>query len=153
MSRSGFSAFEMLIVIVIVGIIATIGFPKIRQGLDKANVRSARVSIGSFAAEARAAAIQRGCHAVVHFVGGSSSRAWVTACPRYKAGAGTVDTVAMIDNVSGQFNVTLTATRDSVQYDPRGLSMDNAVTIVRFTGNVASNTDSVLINTMGKVVR
>src|SRR2546426_5051804 len=44
-----------------------------------------------------------------------------TACPRYAAGAGTVDTVAMIDDVSGRFNVTMAYTRDSVQYDPRGL--------------------------------
>ena len=59
----------------------------------------------------------------------------------------------MIDDVSGRFNVTMAYTRDSVQYDPRGLSMDNATTVVTFTGNVASNTDSVTINPLGKVVR
>jgi len=31
--------------------------------------------------------------------------------------------------------------------------MDNANTVVRFTGNVASNTDSLVINTLGRVVR
>jgi hypothetical protein len=31
--------------------------------------------------------------------------------------------------------------------------MDNATTIVRFTGNVAGNTDSILINNLGRVVR
>jgi Tfp pilus assembly protein FimT len=77
----------------------------------------------------------------------------VTACPRLKPGAGTVDTVAMIDDVGARFGVTMTYTRDSVQYDPRGLSMDNATTIVRFTGNVAGNTDSILINNLGRVVR
>jgi len=55
--------------------------------------------------------------------------------------------------VSGRFNVTMAYTRDSVQYDPRGLSMDNATTVVTFTGNAASNTDSVTINPLGKVVR
>jgi Tfp pilus assembly protein FimT len=65
-----------------------------------------------------------------------------------------VDTVAMIDNVATNFKVTMTYTRDSVQYDPRGLSMDNTtITVVRFTGGVASNTDSVVINQTGKVVR
>ena len=153
MRRLGFTTIELIIVIVMIGVLASIGFPKIRGALDKTNVRSARVSIATFASTARALATQRGCRAVVHFAGGSSSQAWVTACPRYAAGAGTVDTVAMIDDVSGRFNVTMAYTRDSVQYDPRGLSMDNASTVVTFTGNVASNTDSVTINPLGKVVR
>jgi prepilin-type N-terminal cleavage/methylation domain-containing protein len=153
MSRSGFTTIEMVIVVVIIGVIAMIGFPKIRRTLDQTSVRSARVSLNAFAAEARAVAAQRGCHAVVHFAGGTTSRAWVTACPRLKPGAGTVDTVAMIDDVGARFGVTMTYTRDSVQYDPRGLSMDNATTIVRFTGNVAGNTDSILINNLGRVVR
>ena len=153
MARSGFTTIEMAIVLVLIGIIAMIGFPKIRTALDKTNVRSARVSISSFAAEARAAGAQRGCRAVIHFISGVTSRAWVTACPRRQPGAGTVDTVAMIDDVGARFSVQMTITRDSVQYDPRGLSMDNATTIVRFTGNVAANTDSVVINPLGRVVR
>jgi prepilin-type N-terminal cleavage/methylation domain-containing protein len=154
MNRSGFTTIEMAIVVIIVGIIAMFGFPKIRTALDKTNVRSARVSISSFAAEARAAAAQRGCRAVIHFLSGATSRAWVTACPRQQPGAGsTVDTVAMIDDVAARFSVQMTITRDSVQYDPRGLSMDNVNTIVRFTGNAAGNTDSVVINSLGRVVR
>jgi prepilin-type N-terminal cleavage/methylation domain-containing protein len=153
MNRSGFTTIEMVIVVVLIGIIAMIGFPKIRTALDKTNVRSARVSISSFVAEARAAAALRGCHSVLHFVAGVTSRAWVTACPRLQPGAGVVDTVAMIDDVAARFSVQMTSTRDSVQYDPRGISMDNQNTIVRFTGNVASNTDSVVINTLGRVVR
>ncbi len=51
--------------------------------------------------------------------------------------------------------MTLAASRDSVQYDPRGLSMDgfNSNTVVRLTGNVSTNKDSVMINPIGKVVR
>jgi prepilin-type N-terminal cleavage/methylation domain-containing protein len=153
MRRSGFTTIELIIVILIVGVIATFGFPKIRRALDQTNVRSARVSIGTFSATARAIAVQRGCRAVIHFAGGANSMAWVTACPRLLPGAGTVDTVAMIDNVGSRFNVTMTYTRDSVQYDPRGLSMDNATTIVRFSGNTTLKTDSVTINPVGKVVR
>ena len=153
MSRKGFTAVELMIVVILIGVIAAIGFPKIRQALDKSNVRSARVSITTFVAIARGSAVQRGCGAVVHFVSGTTSRAWVTACPRFTAGAGTVDTVATIDDLEARFNVSMQATTDSVQYDPRGLRRDNALTIVRFSGNSASNTDSVTINQMGKVVR
>jgi len=76
MNRRGFSAVELLIVVVIIGAIAMMTFPKIRTALDKTSVRSARVSIGTFAAEARAAAASRGCKAVLHFAGGTTSQAW-----------------------------------------------------------------------------
>jgi prepilin-type N-terminal cleavage/methylation domain-containing protein len=149
MRHSGFTTIEMVIVVVLIGIIAAIGFPKIRQSLDKTNVRSARVAVGTLAAIARSAAIQRGCRSALHLASGTST-VWVTtACPTR------VDTLSSVRNLSTQFKVTLTSTQDSVQYDPRGLSMDNfaSPTVVRFTGSVASNHDSLLINQIGKVVR
>src|SRR6266566_3464547 len=45
MRRSGFTTIEMVIVVVLIGIIAMIGFPKISKTLDKTNVRSARDSV------------------------------------------------------------------------------------------------------------
>ncbi len=150
MNRSGFTTMELLIVIVIVGVIAAMGFPKIRRTLDKTNVRSARVAVTTYAAMARAAAVQRGCRAVVRFAY-NPSRVWVTAC---KLGApAALDTVGQVKDVSSDFKVTLSATQDSVRYDPRGLSLETTNTTVRFTG-FASNTDSIVINMYtGKVVR
>src|SRR5437879_10872917 len=96
MRRLGFTTIELIIVIVMIGVLASIGFPKIRGALDKTNVRSARVSIATFASTARALATQRGCRAVVHFAGGSSSQAWVAGCRRYDARGGGVGAVAMV---------------------------------------------------------
>src|SRR2546427_3990317 len=110
MNRRGFSAVELLIVIVIIGVVAMMTFPKIRTALDKTSVRSARVSINTFAAEARAAAAQRGCKAVLHFAGGASSQAWGTACPRLQPGAGTVDNLALIHDGGAPVRTTLTYT-------------------------------------------
>ena len=59
MRRSGFTTIEMIIVVAIIGIIALIGFPKIRQTLDKTNLRSARDAVGTLAGTARAAAGNR----------------------------------------------------------------------------------------------
>ncbi len=149
MRRSGFTTIEMVIVVVLIGLIALIGFPKIRQTLDKTNLRSARDAVGTLAGTARAAAIQRGCRSAVHFTA-TPSTVWVTtACPTK------VDTVSGVQDLEARFKVTLSASRDSVQYDPRGLSMDgfNSNTVVRLTGNVATNKDSVMINPIGKVVR
>ena len=151
--RPGFTTIELLIVIVLIGAVTVITFPKIRQTLDKTSVRAARVDVTTFAALARAAAVRRGCRGVIHFAYGAQSSVWVTVCPRLSAGAGTIDTVASIDNLENRYSVSLTSTSDSLQFDPRGLEMDNVTTVVRFTGNVGANTDSVVINPLGKVVR
>jgi prepilin-type N-terminal cleavage/methylation domain-containing protein len=153
MRRSGFTTIEMIIVVVMIGVIAAIGFPRIRRALGKTNVRSARVYLGTAVATARASAVQRGCRAVVHFSSGADATVWVTVCPRRNPGAGTIDTVGGVEQLASRYKVTLTPTRDSIQYDPRGLSMDNVSTTVRIEGNVATDRDSVLINTLGKVVR
>jgi len=148
MRRSGFTTIELIIVIALMAIITLIGFPKILRTLDKTNVRSARDALGTLAATARAAAIQRGCRSALHFTAPPST-VWVTtACPTK------VDTDYRVQNLTARFRVTLTASRDSVQYDPRGLSLDGfpSNTVVRLTGSVATNTDSVMINPIGKVV-
>ena len=147
MSRSGFTAIEMVIVVTLIGLIALIGFPKIRQSLDRTNVRSARDAVGTLAGTARAASIQRGCRSVLHF---TANTVWVTtACPTK------VDTVSGVQDLYARFKVTMSASRDSVQYDPRGLSMDAFAsnTVARLTGSVTTNQDSVMINPIGKVVR
>ena len=149
MKRSGFTAIEMVIVVSIIGIIVLIGFPKIRQSLDKTNLRSARDAVGTMAGTARAAAIQRGCRGVLHFTSATAT-VWVTtACPAK------VDTLSGVQNLTTRFKVTMSTSRDSVQYDPRGLSMDGFATntVVRLTGSVSTNKDSVMINPIGKVVR
>ncbi len=149
MNRSGFTAIEMVIVVTLIGIIALIGFPKIRGALDKANVRSARAAVGTLAATARAAAIQRGCPAVIHF-SASNATVWVTTNCVAK-----VDTVSGVQQLGPRFNVSLVATQDSLRFDPRGLSMDNLSgnTVIRYTGNSASNMDSTIISPIGKVIR
>src|SRR5213083_329396 len=86
MRRLGFTTIEMIIVVAIIGIITLIGFPKIRQTLDKTNLRSALDAVGTLAGTARAAAIQRGCRSVLHF---TTNTVWLTtACPT------TVDTIS-----------------------------------------------------------
>ena len=150
MSRSGFSTIEMAIVVAIIGIIALIGFPKIRSTLDKTNVRSSRTATGTLVATARAAAIQRGCVGVVHFAT-TNATVWVTTnCPAK------VDTVSGVQKLATRFNVSMVATRDSLRFDPRGLPMDNlgtSNTVIRFTGSVGGNKDSTVVSPMGKVMR
>src|SRR2546426_10394370 len=60
MRRLGFTTIELLIVIVLIGVIVTIGFPRIRRTLDTTNVRSARVYLGTAVATARGPPAPRG---------------------------------------------------------------------------------------------
>ncbi len=151
MRRSGFTMLELMVVIVIVGVLALIGFPKIKDAIQKTYVRSARVATGTYVATARAAAIQRGCRGVVHF-SPSAGSVWVTVCPRMAPGGGTIDTIGAVSQLGTLYNVTLSDTQDSVQFDPRGLRLNNNSTTVRFTAS-SGEQDSIVINQLGKVVR
>src|SRR2546426_4684893 len=77
MGRKGFSLIEMIIVLILIGVIASISFPRLRDGLEKQNIRSAKALIATLAATARGAAIQRGCSATLNLTVDSI---WVTAC-------------------------------------------------------------------------
>jgi|SRR5919197_65051 prepilin-type N-terminal cleavage/methylation domain-containing protein len=152
MGRRGFSLIEMFVVFVVVGVIVMIGAPRLRDAFEKTNVRSARIAVATSAAIARAAAVQRGCRAALHFAYGTSSGMWVTACRL--ATPNSVDTIGSVRNLSNEYKVTLTATLDSVRYDPRGLSVETADALVRVTGNSQGNSDSLIIKSYtGKVVR
>ena len=153
MSRSGVTFLELMVAVVIVGVIAMMGFPKIRNAIQKTNARSARVAAGTYVATARQAAIQRGCRGVVHFSSGSAGTVWVTVCPRMTpSGSGTIDTVGVVSKLAQLYNVTMSQTLDSVQFDPRGLSLTGVQSSVAFTASNGDR-DSILINPLGKVVR
>ena len=144
MRRKGFSTIEMIVVLILIGLIASIGFPRLRDGLEKQNVRSAKALVATLAATARGAAIQRGCSATLNLTVDSI---WVTACgvnpPAASVQVGTKKLVG------DEFSVTLSSSAASVVYDPRGLSTVFTPTTVRLIGPHYS--DSVVINEVGRV--
>jgi len=144
MSRKGFSIIEMVVVIILIGLIASIGFPRLRDSLEKQNVRSAKALIATLAATARGAAIQRGCSATLNMTVDSI---WVTACgvnpPAASVQVGTKKLVG------DEFNVTLNSTAATVVYDPRGITTQFQTTTIRVIG--PNYRDSVMINEVGRV--
>jgi prepilin-type N-terminal cleavage/methylation domain-containing protein len=144
MGRKGFSTIEMIIVVILIGIIASIGFPRLRDGLEKQNIRSAKAVIATLAATARGAAIQRGCSATLNLTVDSI---WVSACGVNPPAASVQ--VGTRKLVGAEFSVTLSATAASVVYDPRGISTVFQPTTVRVTG--PNYSDSVVINEVGRV--
>ncbi|MGH7520654.1 MAG: GspH/FimT family pseudopilin [Gemmatimonadales bacterium] len=146
MGRKGFSTIEMIIVVIMIGVIASIGVPRLRRGLEKQNVRSSKALIATLAATARGTAIQRGCSATLNISGDS---VWVTACgvnpPAASVQVGTKKLVG------SEFGVGLSSNYATIVYDPRGISTAFQTTTVRVIGPHYS--DSVVINEVGRVKR
>ncbi len=149
MRNRGFTFIEILVAISIMAVIAAFGIPRIRDAVQKQNVRSARVASQTLVAKARAAAVARGCRATLHLA--SDGTMWVTSC-RNAVGASptALDTLGAVDQMGSRFNVTVTPSRDSVAFDTRGLNAEFTRVVVRFQSN--SLTDSLVINEVGKVV-
>jgi Tfp pilus assembly protein FimT len=144
--NSGFTVVELLWVIVIMGLMGAMGIPRIRGALQKQNVKSARVAGVAYIVKARAAAVQRGCRATVHVR--STGLIWVTVCKTSGPG---IDTLGSVDDLKARYGVTVSATRDSIQFDPRGLSLGNQSGTVFVSNAVAA--DSIVINAVGRVVQ
>ncbi|MFN2572308.1 MAG: GspH/FimT family pseudopilin [Gemmatimonadales bacterium] len=146
MNRQGFSTIEMIIVVILIGVIAAIGFPRLRDGLEKQNVRSSKALIATLAATARGTAIQRGCSATLNLTVDS---VWVTACGVNPPAA--VVAVGTKKLVGAEFSVSLNPSAASIVYDPRGIPTVFQTTRVRIIG--PHYQDSVVINQVGKVTR
>ena len=146
MGRKGFSAIELVIVMLLIGVIAAIGFPRLRQGLEKQNVRSSKALIATLAATARGTAIQRGCAATLNITGDS---VWVTACGVNPPAA--LVQVGTKKLVGSEFSVQLSSSTASVVYDPRGIATVFQPTTIRVVS--PHYRDSVMINELGRVNR
>jgi hypothetical protein len=66
-------------------------------------------------------------------------------------GSGTIDTIGVVSKLATLYGVTMSETRDSVQFDPRGLSLTGAQSSVTFAATDGTQ-DSIVINLLGKVV-
>ena len=148
MGRKGFSLIEMMFVFVLVGVIAAIGFPRLKNGLEKQNIRSSKALLATLAATARGAAIQRGCAATLNMTVDS---VWVTACGVTGNPPAASVQVGTKKLVGEEFSVTLTPTAAAVTYDPRGVATQFQAVTIRIAG--PHYQDSVMINQVGKVIR
>jgi prepilin-type N-terminal cleavage/methylation domain-containing protein len=148
MGRKGFSTIEMIIVVVLIGLIASIGFPRLRRGLEKQRIRNTKALIATMVATARGSAIQRGCVATLNI---ATDSVWVTACGLTGNPPPVNQLVGTSKRVKNDVNITLSSTQATITYDPRGMRLDFLPTTVRVIG--PTYRDSVMINELGKVKR
>lgn len=153
MGTKGFSTIEIIIVVVLIGIIATIGIPRIKNSVELSDRRAMRAALVGYVATARSAAVARGCRGSVHFVSGANSRVWVTACStRPGAPLTERDTLAGPELTEIRWGHRFQAARDSIDFDFRGLrqTLTRTVILIRTKGDVTR--DSVVVNPVGTVV-
>ena len=147
-SRNGFTLVETLIVVVLLGLIVLIGFPKISSAMSQTDLRSARTTMVNLVATARAAAVQSNRRTWIKFEGNT---AHVLARPRTDGAAG-ADTIGAIQDLADQYKVAVTPALDSIQFDPRGFgaNIGGGDTIVVSRDGHSS---TIVIDGLGRVTK
>jgi prepilin-type N-terminal cleavage/methylation domain-containing protein len=110
MRRSGITLLELIVVMTIGGVIATLALPRLVRLRDTSAVRSALSDLGSTFGLARQAAVSRRANVAVVF-----DTAGGTVLVRG------VDGTLARRNLRAAYGVAVGANRDSAVYDPRGL--------------------------------
>jgi prepilin-type N-terminal cleavage/methylation domain-containing protein len=147
--RKGFTLIETLLVVVVLGIVVLIGFPRMSAGMTSANVRGARTTLINLLAKARSAATQANRITLVKLEG---DNAFVLMRPRLLPGAGNADTLGPVVRLWDSYGVTVTATIDSVRFDPRGMGTGFG-TGTTFLISRNDRIDSIKIDGLGRVTK
>ena len=140
-SRRGFTLLEVLIVISIVGVLLAVVVPRYGMISGAMQVHSAKQEISSLLAQGRATAIQT--DRTVQVVRSTNLISLIIV-----SGAGPV--IIAQQDLGSQFGVTVSATKDTVAYDSRGLVAGNSVTL-KFVVTNGVTRDSVCLMALGQV--
>ncbi len=145
MNRRGLTVAELIIALVLIGALVAITVPRIGQAMTKQGMRSARNAVIGMVAKSKASAVQRGTATSLQLSGGDlviRSRHPVT---------GAVDTVGHVENMYQRFGAYVSASSDSLVFDPRGIgATTGSTTIIVTRGSYA---DTILISRAGRVLR
>ena len=143
-ATGGFTMIETLLVVVIIGTLASFAFPYFRGGPDESNVRSASDAIAAMHTRARGVAIQRAQRTVFEL------RSGVMVIRSIHPMTGVIDTVGAVEDMRQRFAVDVVATRDSLVFDGRGVGTESSETFIYVRrGSVA---DTLRVSPSGKML-
>jgi prepilin-type N-terminal cleavage/methylation domain-containing protein len=150
-ARSGFTLVEMLVVVVLLGLVALIGFPKISAALVQNDLRGARTTMINLVAKARAASVQSNR---VTWIKRNGNTAYVGATPRtaLPIGVSTADTIGSVNNLAATYGVAMSG-GDSIQFDPRGFGAWTGGSSVSIYLSRSGHADTIKIDGLGRVTK
>lgn len=153
-ARRGFNLIEMIATMIIIGLMIGIAAPRIKDGMEKINVREAKVSMANYIARTRGTAVARGCPATLNITTGVAGRVWITSCKSTDMGKTvTVDTVGTVDLIAAKYGVNLSSTVNTITFNSRGIASNFAFQTIKVTGiNYTGVKDSIRVNPIGKVL-
>ena len=135
---------ETLLVIVIIVTLTGFAVPFIRQGKERADLRSATDAIAGMHARARALASTRGRRTVFDLGSG------VMVIRSTDPVTGVVDSVGAVENMNQRFTVDVTSTRDSLVFDARGLGTETSETYIYVRRGAMA--DTLRVTRLGRVL-
>jgi prepilin-type N-terminal cleavage/methylation domain-containing protein len=144
-SRRGFTLIEIMIVIVVSGLLFLIGMPRLRDAVVRNNVYQARVAISALYARARAVSIEQGRLGYVA-ISGNRVAVLVRIAP---TGAAWADTIGVVEDLNARHGVTVTATNDTIRFDPRGFGLNGTTESIAVSR--AGIADTVFISAFGRI--
>ncbi|MGH7752898.1 MAG: pilus assembly FimT family protein [Gemmatimonadales bacterium] len=143
------TVIEMVMAFVIVGIMTAFAFPRVRDAVQRENVRSARALFSSYHAQARYTAILRRTVDTLHL--DRLPEIGITAAKVVPVGGNVLDTLSR-DDFYARYKVTVTVEpsgRRWLVFDPRGIGTEADNTLIRFSkGNFK---DSLMITPTGRI--
>ena len=146
--RSGFTLIEALVVVVVLGLMSMIAFPKISSAMVKTDLRSARTTMINLVATARAASVQSNR---VTWIKREGNSAYVAATPRVDGAVG-ADTVGSVHSLGGSYGVTMSGA-DSIQFDPRGFGAWAGGGSTSITLSRSGHSETITIDGLGRVTK
>jgi prepilin-type N-terminal cleavage/methylation domain-containing protein len=150
----GFTLIELIVTMIIIGLVIGFSAPSIKDGMEKINVREAKVSMANYVARTRGSAVARGCSTTLNITTGTAGKVWITSCKSGDVGRTVaVDTVGTVDLLAARYGVNLSSTTNALTFDRRGIATNFAYQTIKVTGiNYTSVMDSIRVNPNGKVV-
>ena len=134
----GFTLLDLLVVLTVTGILLAIGLPRARLGVDRAVVRSAASDVRATLGLARTLALA-GHTVIVVDVDSGNGQLRIRHGPKVLARRG----------IAQAHGVELSATRDSLSYDPFGMGRGAAnLSVVLGRGQAA---ETVFVSRLGRI--
>lgn len=149
-SRYGYTLAELLMVVAIIGVLASVSLPRLGRIRDQGQMASALTRFTRAVMAARQSAIQRGNRSSFKH---KDNYVWVTLDTTGNNTDSVVVTAAL--SLTDLYGVQVTAPTGltSIQYDPRGVSTQASKQVFKFKHIGSGREDSLCVSRLGNTIR